>query len=134
MTTNELRAKFEVLPCPFCGGVPVDHLKIHGRCIECQGCGASGPELPLGGDASDMERLWNSRSHVSRDAEIEALRKDVARLNWLEQDMKAGSDGTSIYYCLGRFCYPYLGSSGVGEKSESTLRKAIDAAMQEESK
>lgn len=87
------------------------------------------------GDPFDLHKVaaWETwqAAYASRDAEVEALRKYVARLNWLEQDMKAGSDGTSIYYCLGKFCYPYLSSSGVGEKSESTLREAIDAAMRD---
>lgn len=113
MTTDELRAKFE----EWClhRGINTEK-RSNGHYLSDEVC--------------FWWKLW-SDAHASRDAEVEALRKDVDRLNWLERDMKAGSDGTSIYYCLGRFCCPYLSSSGVGEKSESTLRKVIDSAMRD---
>jgi len=118
MTTDELRAKFEATISSF------DPSEFYSCFSLARG---------NNGDYEDdlVMAMWNGYrfGRASRNAEVEALRKDVERLNWLEQDMKAGSDGTSIYYCLGKFCYPYLGSSGVGEDSASTLREAVDAAM-----
>lgn len=122
MTTDELRAKFEA------HFTPPPYEWIFTR----YGKDSSWPHLYRHYDVQCAWEGWQA-AHASRDAEVEALRKDVERLNWLEQDMKAGSDGTSIYYCPGKFCYPYLSSSGVGEKSENTLREAIDAAMAKES-
>lgn len=59
MTDN---AERELLPCPWCGG---GRIVMHGRCLECKSCGASGPEIPLGGTYMDMQRLWQARTQAS---------------------------------------------------------------------
>ena len=62
--------KVQLLPCPWCGSLKIE---IRGRCLECCACGSIGPELPLGGTARDMDKLWNTRqaalSHASATAE-----------------------------------------------------------------
>jgi len=68
-------------------------------------------------------------------AEVEGLREDKARLDWLEADLQKGDDeGVCIEFRDGKFRFPYLVSNdggfggGVGEFHSSTLRSAIDAA------
>ena len=68
------------------------------------------------------------------ETELAEARKDSERLGWMEEDMRKCDEGVAIYFADGKFSFPYLVSmaggfgGGVGEKSFSDLRAAIDAA------
>ena len=80
MTTDELRAKFDLLPCPFCGGdaTITEQSDEDGRfaAVVCWTCGAGSRQHYFCGDDAreHVAGAWNKRSaHASRDVEVEAL-------------------------------------------------------------
>jgi len=58
-TSESSAAAGAVLPCPWCQG---PYVKKVGRCIECIGCGASGPEMSREANEAEYIHVWNSRS------------------------------------------------------------------------
>lgn len=67
MTTNQTPSSGEMLPCPFCGS---HRIAKRGHCLECNDCGASGPEFPNDATVYEVERRWNTR-HVPTHPETE---------------------------------------------------------------
>ncbi len=78
------------------------------------------------GDPFDLHKVaaWETwqAAHASRDAEIEAMRKDAERYRWL-RDRVTGSDGKP-FICI------FHGSFGLW--SDEYADQAIDDAMQAE--
>lgn len=112
----------EIVKCPFCGGVAT----VGGLVpwVECQSCGASGPQK-----TTDEEAIaaWNHR-HSGGDGE------DSARLDWLcsgrqKKVERTLSDGWyRVYQDMASIMDPEDWHAMTDQFYETT-REAIDAAM-----
>lgn len=122
-------------PCPFCGGpAEIDTMQgylnfSNGRmenaiAIYCTECGAD--ISVCRGDVPDIQpeqvaEMWNKRALEAQQAEIEELRADKERLDWLEssprhaQIMVDGEAMNCVFY-------------GISCVRLMRLREAIDAA------
>lgn len=99
MTTDELRSKFEAWY--------VENAFDY-------------PSNPIGSRECSLQwKAWQA-AYASRDAEVEALRKDAERLTWFETQREAYG-----------FEDVHEGNRWTIEGPFNTLRKAIDAAMRE---
>ena len=85
--------KVRLLPCPWCGSLKIE---IRGRCLECCACGASGPELPLGGTARDMDKLWNTRQAALSQASATVEECEAAGE---ESCKRCGGTGEVVEHC-----------------------------------
>lgn len=148
MTTDELRAKFELLPCPWCG----EKLKMISvsegstfRWRKIDGCCTDGPEVrhdTLADDQTAAEadsykravEAWNTRAHDSRDAEIEALRKDAERWRSLVAENNKGPHGKFRICWLDPSHEGFITTDGVScnGKDEAAIVRIFDAAMRKD--
>jgi Lar family restriction alleviation protein len=129
-------------PCPFCGGANVSVVEgetFRWRFAKCNECGAQAPDVRIQtlGDGTkeeweaDAHRRaiveWNTRADRDRlAAEVEALRKDAWRLDWLEN--RIAEEG-ELHLHDGN--HPRGMGLGLffGKLNQRTLRQAIDVAM-----
>lgn len=133
--TDELRAKFDLLPCPFCGGRAevVEQRDEDGRfaAVGCSKCGAgSRQHYFCGGDAREhVVSAWNKRA---AGAEVEALKRNAERLNAIAKWCAAGRRVEFAKSLLGNGIEIGLHNPIFATVKEN-LTVAIDAAMAKES-
>jgi hypothetical protein len=133
--------KMQLLPCPWCGSHKVG---TRGRCIECASCGASGPELPLGGTHKDMDALWNTRQAAVAwmDGEGEAVGEVVRRRGTLGTELGKTvvfEDEVDLPVGTKLYTHPPRADTDARDAARNTLRFAAsvielydEAVMQDE--
>lgn len=116
MTTPDLQALIELLPCPFCGSPNVG---LRGRCIECDNCKASSGEVSRHGNLYELYRQWNTRhtAHTLPGAGGGDAR-DAARYRWLRERM-----------CVEDMPKDHPSWSTPSEHESAKIDAAIDAAL-----
>lgn len=107
--TNELRAKFDLFPCPFCGGdaTIAEQTDEDGRfaAVVCLMCGAGSRQHYFCGDDAreHVADAWNERAaHASRDAEVEALKVKVAWMREYEKGMNRRAEVEEVLFDVAR--------------------------------
>lgn len=72
---EEITARGELLPCPFCGSIEEEMrgLRCHVKWIQCKGCLVEGETADTEQEAIE---LWNFRTQLLTEEEMERLERE----------------------------------------------------------